>query len=57
MPLRFFNKIAANLVYGKYIKIQINYYHKKAQNNLEDLTITNKDDLNDFANLLLKREV
>ena len=41
----------------EHIKIQINYYHKQAQNNLEDLTITNKDDLNDFANLLLKREV
>ena len=41
----------------EHIKIQINYYHKLAQNNLEDLTITNKDDLNDFANLLLKREV
>jgi geranylgeranyl diphosphate synthase type II len=41
----------------EHIKVQINYYHKQAQNNLEDLTITNKDDLNDFANLLLKREV
>ena len=41
----------------EHIKIQINYYHKQAQNNLEDLAITNKDDLNDFANLLLKREV
>ena len=41
----------------EHIKIQINYYHKQAQNNLKDLTITNKDDLNDFANLLLKREV
>ena len=41
----------------EHIKIQINYYHKQAQNNLEDLTITNKDNLVDFANLLLKREV
>lgn len=41
----------------EHIKVQINHYHKQAQNNLEDLTITNKDDLNDFANLLLKREV
>ena len=41
----------------EHIKIQINYYHKQAQNNLQDLTIKNKDDLNDFANLLLKREV
>ena len=30
---------------------------EQAQNNLQDLTIKNKDDLNDFANLLLKREV
>jgi len=41
----------------EHIKIQINYYHKKAKNNLEDLTITNKTNLNDFATLLLKREV
>ena len=41
----------------EHMKIQINYYHKQAQNNLEELTITNKDHLNDFANLLLKREV
>jgi geranylgeranyl diphosphate synthase type II len=40
-----------------HIKDQINYYHNKAQKNLEDLSITNKNNLIDFAKLLLKREI
>jgi geranylgeranyl diphosphate synthase type II len=40
-----------------HIKDQINYYHVKAQKNLEDLSITNKNNLIDFAKLLLKREI
>jgi len=39
-----------------HIKNQINHYHNKAQKNLEDLSITNKNYLIDFAKLLLKRE-
>ena len=40
-----------------HIKNQINHYHNKAQKNLEDLSITNKNYLIDFAKLLLKREI
>ena len=40
-----------------HIKDQINHYHNKAQKNLEDLSITNKNNLIDFAKLLLKREI
>ena len=40
-----------------HIKNQINHYHNKAQKNLEDLSIINKNNLIDFAKLLLKREI
>ena len=40
-----------------HIKDQINHYHNKAQKNLGDLSITNKNNLIDFAKLLLKREI